>query len=124
MTMRITVLTHTGEVHGLEQLISALAGTLGVSHDCRFYETYDDFIREFPREASQAVIIARRGADGMECARNARLMRPTVPLVWLSDDAGFGIESYRLGCAFFSAEPISEALLSTALERCRVKGDN
>ncbi len=111
-------------MRGFEQLMAALSNTLKTPLDCYYYETYDDFIKGFPRDTSQAVIVARRGADGMECARNAKLMQPAIPLVWLSDDPGFGIESYRIGCAFFSAEAISEKLLSTALNKCHAKGEN
>ncbi len=117
--MKITIFTHAEEVPGFEQLMAALSNARGMPLECNYYETYDDFIKGFPRDKSQAVIVARRGADGMECARNAKLMRPSVPLVWLSNDNGFGVESYRIGCAFFSAEPLTHELLSTALARCK-----
>ncbi len=116
--MHITVLTHTGEAPRLRRLLEDASARRHPGLDFRLYDTYDDFIQGFPGEESQAVIVARRGADGMECARNAKLMRPTLPLIWLSDDPGFGIESYRIGCAFFSAGELTAALLSTALERC------
>ncbi len=118
--MKITVLAHSEEVPHLERMIMSLAGESKAPLDCKFYESYDDFIKGFPKDTSQAVVVARRGADGMECARNARLIQPEVPLVWLSDDEGFGTESYRIGCVFFSAESITENLLSSALHRCEV----
>ncbi len=117
--MKITILTHTEQVPGFRQLMASLSGSFKTPLDCSYYESYDDFIRGFPRDTSQAVIVARRGADGMECARNARLMRPSVPLVWLSDDRGFGIESYRIGCTYFSAERVTEELMSAVISKCK-----
>ncbi len=116
--MKITIFTHDEEVGRFEKLTAELSCSSKRPLECVYYVTYDDFIKGFPMDESQAVVVARRGADGMECARNARLMQPTVPLVWLSDDEGFGTESYRIGCAYFSAGQITEDLLSTALNRC------
>ncbi len=121
--MRITVLTHKESVQGIRNLLTTLSDREGALYECAFYDQYDDFIRAFTQDQSQVVIVARKGADGMECARSARRMRPSVPLVWLSDDGGFGVESYRIGCAYFSTEAITESLLSTAIERCRTKGE-
>ncbi len=118
--MTVTVFTHREKRRMLEQTLSAISTSV-YPLDLKIYDSYDDFIASFAYDESsksQAVIIARRGADGMESARNARLMQPSVPLIWLSDDEGFGIESYRIGCAFFSTEEISEHLLLTALKRC------
>ncbi len=82
------------------------------------FEHYDDFISELPASECHVTIVAMDGAGGMESARAAKILLPEVPLIWLSDDRGFGPESYRVGCSYFSAEPITEALLRTALERC------
>ncbi len=118
MQLKLTVFTHREEAAEFKELINSLSDSREISLECNYYDNYDDFIRGFPRDESQAVIVARRGADGMECARNARLMCPHIPLIWFSNDKAFGIESYRLGCAFFSAEPITEKTLKTALLRC------
>ncbi len=116
--MKITILTHKEERKALSQLVSSLSSTVPKPFDCVFYEKYDDFIKGFSKDTGQAVIVARRGADGMECARTAKLMQPNVPLIWFSNDHSFGVESYRIGCAFFSAEAITETVLLTALKRC------
>ncbi len=118
--MKITVFTHREEAAEFKEIINSLSDSREISLECNYYDNYDDFIRGFPTDKAGAVIVARRGADGMECARNARLMRPDIPLIWFSDDKAFGIESYRLECAFFSAEPITEKILKTALLRCMI----
>ncbi len=107
-------------VRELSDILSALSLLRKIPLECKFYESYDDFIQGFPKDPIQTVIVARRGADGMECARNAKLMRPDIPIIWLSDDNGFGIESYRIGCAFFSADTLTEDLLIAALKRCEI----
>ncbi len=86
-----------------------------------FYMTYDDFIKELPRSGCNSVIVAHKGAVGMQAVRAAKILLHRVPVVWLSDDSAFLEESYNNGCAYFSAEPINETLLSKALNRCRTK---
>ena len=41
-----------------------------------------------------------------------------VPVLWFSDDNGFGVQSYRLGCAYFHKKPVSPQVLSAAIARC------
>ncbi len=117
--MKIAVFTHREDVLQYEKLLLALP--TGIS-EYILYDDYDDFISGFPQDKSCAVIVARRGADGMECARSAKLLKPEIPLIWFSDDKGFGVESYCIGCAYFSAIPVTEELLSAALARCQDGG--
>ncbi len=116
--MLITVFTHKEAVPDFEKLVATLAS--GASPlVCKIYDTYDDFIAGFPQDDASAVIVARHGADGMESARSAKIMQPDVPLIWFSDDQDFGVESYRIGCDYFSADAVTETLLTAALARCR-----
>ena len=41
-----------------------------------------------------------------------------VPVLWFSNDNGFGAQSYRLGCAYFHKKPVSPQILSAAIARC------
>ncbi len=115
--MKITVLTHEDNKTPIQTMLTSLSDGSGAPHECKFYVSYDDFIAGFPRDGSRAVIIARRGADGMESARAAKLLCPETPLLWFSDDNGFGTESFRIGCRYFTAEPIGQEKLKTILER-------
>ena len=83
-----------------------------------FYEDYDTFISEIPTAGSQVLIVARDGAEGMESVRAAKILLPRTPVIWFSDDNGFGPESYRVGCNYFSAQPLSEEILEKAMKRC------
>ncbi len=90
-----------------------------------FYRNYDDFIVNLPRSICNTVIIAHKGALGMQGARAARILLHRVPVIWFSDDSDFVEESYKIGCNYFSAEPLTEELLNSALNRCsEMKGDN
>ncbi len=113
--MVITVFTHSREVEKYRKLLDKL---FGKKLCLKIYDVYDSFIADFSNERSDVVIVDRNGAEGMESARNAKLMQPDASLIWFSDDNGFGIESYRIDCAFFSAENVTEELLQTAFEKC------
>ncbi len=84
-----------------------------------FYNNYDDFIMNLPRSECNSVIVAHKGAIGMQAARAAKVLMYRVPVVWLSDDSAFVEESYRVKCAFFSPEQITERVMTTALDRCQ-----
>ncbi len=116
--MKITIFTHKEDIPHYERYLQSLPRGMSPL-EYTVYDDYDDFISGFPDEESQAVIVARRGADGMECARSAKVMKPNIPLIWISDDEGFGVESYRIGCAYFSAATVTAELLSMALARCK-----
>ncbi len=83
-----------------------------------FYKTYDDFIKGLSTCACNSIIVAHRGATGMLAVRAAKILMFRTPIVWLSDDSAFLEESYRNGCAYFSAEPITENMIQFALSRC------
>ncbi len=85
----------------------------------RFYVSYDDFLDGYSESGCRIALVAGTGALGMEAARAAKLLLPHIPLIWFAEDEGFGPESYRVGCSFFSAAPITEELLNTAFEKCR-----
>ncbi len=68
-------------------------------------------------EPSLTVVVAD-GAAGLESVFRSRNRRPCVPVFWFSDDREFGMQSYRLECAYFSTKPITHDKLSHAIARC------
>ena len=48
----------------------------------------------------------------------AKSVCKNVPVLWFSNDNGFGAQSYRLGCAYFHKKPVSPQILSAAIARC------
>ena len=71
--------------------------------------------RESPPDC---IVIAMDGADGMEGVIAAKSVCKNVPVLWFSNDNGFGAQSYRLGCAYFHKKPVSTQILSAAIARC------
>ncbi len=112
--MKISVYANENKRQLLQELLKQYTDKL------IFYEDYDTFISEFPNAGSKLLIVARDGADGMESVRAARILLPQIPMIWFSDDNGFGPESYRVGCDYFSALPISEEILEKAIKRCEI----
>ncbi len=113
--MKIAILTEDWRYTALEQMASQLSKE---PLSCVHYATYDDFIAGLPQSRCDLSIIAQNGAGGMESVRAAKTLLPEKPVIWFSDDKGFGPESYRLGCAYFSAAPITPELLQSAIIRC------
>ena len=68
------------------------------------------------------VVVLANGAKGMECVYRSRERRPNLPVFWFSDDQAFGVQSYRLECAYFSTKPVSTEKLHRAILRCQHMG--
>ena len=68
------------------------------------------------------LIVLANGARGMEGVFRAKERRPELPVFWFSDDREFGMQSYRLGCAYFSTKPLTPDKISHAIRRCEHVG--
>ena len=86
-------------------------------HIFRHTDVYDTFLSYLSEYAPQAIFILMDGATGMEGVIAARNLYPRCPVAWISNDKGFGIQSYRLGCAFFSEKPLTKKKIAIAFER-------
>lgn len=82
------------------------------------YLDYDSFITGLGESPPDCIVIAMDGADGMEGVIAAKSVSKNVPVLWFSNDNGFGAQSYRLGCAYFHKKPVSPQILSAAIARC------
>ena len=82
------------------------------------YPDYDSFITGLDESQPDGIVIAMDGADGMEGVIAAKSVCKDVPVLWFSDDNGFGVQSYRLECAYFHKKPVSPQVLSAAIARC------
>ena len=78
----------------------------------------DGFLTGLGGSPPDGIVVAMDGADGMEGVIAARTVCRNVPILWFSDDGGFGAQSYRLGCAYFHKKPLSREILSAALAKC------
>ena len=82
------------------------------------YPDYDSFITGLGESPPDCIVIAMDGAGVMEGVIAAKSVCKDVPVLWFSDDNGFGVQSYRLGCAYFHKKPVSPQVLSAAIARC------
>ena len=82
------------------------------------YSNRDNFLRGLGGSPPDGIVVAMNGADGMEGVIAAKTAFRDIPVVWFSDDGGFGAQSYRLGCAYFHKKPISPEILSAAITKC------
>lgn len=82
------------------------------------YPDYDSFLAGLDADPPDCVIIAMNGAEGMEGVIAARNTCRNAPILWFSDDGGFGAQSYRLGCTYFHQKPMSPEILSEAIGKC------
>ncbi|MBE6974978.1 MAG: response regulator [Ruminococcaceae bacterium] len=64
------------------------------------------------------IIVLADGASGLESVYRSRSRRPNLPVFWFSDDREFGMQSYRLDCAYFSTKPATREKINSALKRC------
>ncbi len=115
--MKLAIFAEPGRQSYLAPLVKARAESV-------FYDDYDRFIRALSQGDWDAVLVAHKGAAGMQSVRAARILLRQVPVAWLTDDGGFVEESYRVGCTFFSAEVITQDLILAALQRCESERGN
>lgn len=82
------------------------------------HSDYDSFIAGLGGNPPDGIVVAENGANGMEGVIVAKSLHKNTPILWFSDDGGFGAQSYRLGCAFFHKKPISPDVMSAAIAKC------
>lgn len=105
-----------------QEIIRAGIDSFGAASNCtleldEFCEGSDLLYRQ-RENRFDVVIVALPGAQGMEIASSVRAFDEKLPLIWISDDAGFGVMSYRLQARMFLVEPITESQVCNALSRC------
>ena len=115
--MKIYVYGSAEEKRRIEEVVSVLPDYAYRSFRFDGCEDYDRFIGSLCEAMPDLVIVTSDGADGMEGVIAAKNLLPGVPVMWLSDDKGFGAQSYRLGCAFFHPKPITSEALAQAFRK-------
>ncbi len=86
-------------------------------HRFHSFSDYDSFVSQLPRGEYDAVFITENNANGMEGVIALRNLRPELPVIWFSNDEGFGCQAYRLSADFFHTKPITAPVLEMALSR-------
>lgn len=65
------------------------------------------------------VIVLANGAAGMESVYRSRQRLPDMTVFWFSDDQDFGMQSYRMDCAYFATKPATKEKIFNAIQRCK-----
>ncbi|MEG0779020.1 MAG: hypothetical protein RRY95_01045 [Oscillospiraceae bacterium] len=81
-------------------------------------ERREDLIYSIRAGGYDAVVVALPGALGMEAVLGVRLLDPAVPLIWISEDEVFALESYRQRVNMFLRAPATTEQVAGALARC------
>ena len=112
-------------LYGTKADRNEFAKLLSLLPSCRYrnvridvFSDYDSFIAGLGESPPECVVIMMNGANGMEGVIAAKNVCENVPVLWFSDDNGFGVQSYRLGCAYFHKKPVSPEILSAAIAKC------
>ena len=114
--MLICVYDTANEAEILKSKISQLALYAYRKITYRVCGKYETFVSEL--DTADLIVVLADGADGMEGFIAAKNAGKNMPVIWLSDEEGFGAQSYRLGCTYFHKKPIPTEKLREALNKC------
>ena len=81
------------------------------------YPDYDGLVEGLRQNSFDLVVVSHDNACGMEGVIAIRNCMPNVPVIWFSNDEGFGSQAYRLHTDFFHSKPVNPAILEMALNR-------
>lgn len=106
------------ECETIGRMLGLAEGFPAGTHQYRHVDDMEEFERILVTWTPSLVIVLADGAAGMESVYRSRQRRPSLPVFWFSDDREFGMQSYRLECAYFSTKPVTPEKLTCALRRC------
>lgn len=81
------------------------------------FPDYDSLVDGLRRNSFDLVFVSHDNACGMEGVIAIRNILPNIPVIWFSNDEGFGSQAYRLHTDFFHSKPITPMILEMALNR-------
>lgn len=83
-----------------------------------YFVRREDLLCRIRQGGCHAAVVSLGGALGMEAAICVRSLDARLPLIWISDDEAFGLQSYRLQARMFLRFPVSSDQIAQALARC------
>lgn len=116
--MKLFIYGTETDKNDIEKMLSAVPDFCYRDIKISAFTDYDNFIAALSESEADCIAVTADGATGMEGVIAAKNLCRSVPVLWFSDDGGFGAQSYRLGCAYFHKKPISPKILSAAIAKC------
>lgn len=117
--MRMLLFGKECECRAAAEMIRTSELLLGHTYEICQVDDLEEFEKNLADWEPTLLVILADGAEGMECVYRARDRRPDLPVFWFSNDRGFGVQSYRLDCAYFAIKPVTAEKVNQAFHRCR-----
>lgn len=83
-------------------------------------DDYENIHQSLVDSGADVAVVVENGAGGMEAVYRIKESGSNIPVFWFSDDRDFAVQSYRLGCAYFSAKPVTAEKIQKAFTRLSV----
>lgn len=83
-------------------------------------DDYENIHQSIIDNRTEVAVIVENGAGGMEAVYRIKESGCNIPVFWFSDDRDFAVQSYRLGCAYFSAKPVTAEKFQKAFTQLRI----
>lgn len=116
--MRTLLFGNAQECQATSETVKALDLLSKYSHESCCVDDLEELYKVLVDWEPSLLIVLADGVEGMEAVYCSRERRPGLPVFWFSDDRGFGMQSYRLNCAYFSTKPVTPDKLAHAIFRC------
>lgn len=110
------------ECETIGKMLNLAEGFPADGHEYRHIDDMEEFEKILVNWMPSLVIVLADGAVGMESVYRSRQRRPGLPVFWFSNDREFGMQSFRLECAYFSTKPVTPEKIANALRRCQHVG--
>lgn len=116
--MKTLVFGTAQECRAASDVVKTLSALSEYAHESFHVDDLEELDKNLVDWEPTLLIVLADGAEGMEAVYRSRERRPNLPVFWFSDDRGFGMQSYRLNCAYFSTKPVTADKVNHAICRC------
>lgn len=116
--IRIAVCAEKELYEDISSGIQAAEQRAGMCTNAEWFYKREDLVHGMRGRKYDIALIALNGALGMEAAIGAREESAAIPIVWISDEEAFALQSYRLQIKMFMVHPVSQQQICDAVLRC------
>ncbi len=109
-----------GDKRECENVYETIKSLVFQSIEHTIVDDYENIHQSVIDGDADVAVIVENGAGGMEAVYRIRESGCNIPVFWFSDDRDFAVQSYRLGCAYFSTKPVTAEKFQKAFTRLRI----